>query len=318
LPAFRTPTAHREIFSVPLCLRRNADPGRGIRAPYQAFAGWLERTPADRIAQKRDEAERAFHRVGITFAVYGEDSGMERLIPFDLVPRIIAADEWRILDRGLKQRVQALNAFLGDIYHDQAILKAGVVPSERVLGNVQYRREMHGMKVPGGIYAHIAGIDIVRAGAGEFYVLEDNLRVPSGVSYMLENRKMMMRLFPELFSTQRIRPVQHYPDLLLANLPCVAPDGEERADGRRAHAGRTQFRLLRACVPRTANGGRAGRGGRTSSSRTRPSTCARRAGRSVCTSSTAASMTTSWTRARFAPIRCSGVRACSRRTAPAA
>ena len=203
-------------------------PDGEIRASYQAFAGWLERTPPDRIAQKRDEAERAFHRVGITFAVYGENAGTERLIPFDLVPRIISAEEWRVLDRGLKQRVQALNAFLSDIYHEQAILKSSVIPPERVLANSQYRREMHGMDVPGGVYAHIAGVDIVRAGAGEFYVLEDNLRVPSGVSYMLENRKMMMRLFPELFSTQRIRPVQHYPDLLLANLHAVAPAGEER------------------------------------------------------------------------------------------
>ena len=157
----------------------------GIRPPYQAFAGWLDRTPADRIAQKREEAERAFHRVGITFAVYGEEAGTERLIPFDLVPRIISGDEWKVLDRGLKQRVQALNAFLHDIYHGHAILKAGVVPAERVLANTQYRSEMQGIDVPGGIYAHIAGVDLVRAGAGEFYVLEDNLRVPSGVSYML-------------------------------------------------------------------------------------------------------------------------------------
>ena len=203
-------------------------PDGEIRPQYRAFAGWLERTSEDRIAQKREEAERAFHRVGITFAVYGEDSGTERLIPFDIVPRIIPADEWRLLDRGLKQRVQALNAFLHDVYHDQAILKAGVVPTERVLGNAQYRAEMQGMDVPGGIYAHIAGVDVVRAGAGEYYVLEDNLRVPSGVSYMLENRKMMMRLFPELFATQRIRPVQHYPDLLLENLHGMAPAGEER------------------------------------------------------------------------------------------
>ncbi len=199
-----------------------------IRPAYQGFSGWLERTPPDRIAQKREEAERAFHRVGITFAVYGEQKGAERLIPFDLVPRIISADEWKVLDRGLKQRVQALNEFLRDVYHEQAILKAGIVPPERVLSNAQYRREMQGIDVPGGIYAHIAGIDVVRAGEGEFYVLEDNLRVPSGVSYMLENRKMMMRLFPELFATQRIRPVQHYPDLLLENLRGLAPAGEER------------------------------------------------------------------------------------------
>jgi len=203
-------------------------PDGQVRSHYAAFAGWLERTPEARIAQKREEAERAFHRVGITFAVYGEQSGTERLIPFDLVPRIIAADEWKLLDRGLKQRVQALNAFLHDIYHEQAILAAGVVPRERVLGNAQYRAEMQGMDVPGGIYAHIAGIDVVRNDTGQYYVLEDNLRVPSGVSYMLENRKMMMRLFPELFATQRIRPVQHYPDLLLENLYGLAPAGEER------------------------------------------------------------------------------------------
>jgi uncharacterized circularly permuted ATP-grasp superfamily protein len=198
-----------------------------VRPHYQAFSDWLERTAPARIAQKREEAEHAFHRVGITFAVYGEDAGMERLIPFDIVPRIIPTDEWKTLDRGLRQRVQALNAFLHDVYHEQKIIAAGVVPRERVVGNSQYRPEMQGMDVPGGIYAHVAGVDIVRAGEGEYYVLEDNLRVPSGVSYMLENRKMMMRLFPELFATQRIRPVQHYPDLLLENLHAVAPAGEE-------------------------------------------------------------------------------------------
>ncbi|MBK7590341.1 MAG: circularly permuted type 2 ATP-grasp protein [Betaproteobacteria bacterium] len=197
------------------------------RSHYLPFSGWLEKTPPARIAQKRDEAERAFHRVGITFAVYGEDGGAERLIPFDIVPRIIPADEWKLLERGLRQRVQALNLFLHDIYHEQAILKAGRLPAERVLNNAQFRPEMRGMDVPGGIYAHIAGVDVVRAGEGEYYVLEDNLRVPSGVSYMLENRKMMMRLFPELFATQSIRPVQHYPDLLLENLRTVAPSGEE-------------------------------------------------------------------------------------------
>jgi len=198
-----------------------------VRPHYQPFATWLAQTPAARIAQKREEAERAFHRLGITFAVYGEDSGTERLIPFDIVPRIIPASEWTMLERGLKQRVQALNAFLHDIYHDQKILAAGRVPAERVLGNSQYRIEMQGIKVPGNIYAHIAGVDLVRAGEGEWYVLEDNLRVPSGVSYMLENRRMMMRLLPELFAAQSIRPVQHYPDMLLKNLHAVSPAGED-------------------------------------------------------------------------------------------
>ena len=199
-----------------------------VRAHYQAFSDWLKRTPEAKVAQKREEAERAFHRVGITFAVYGEDAGTERLIPFDIVPRIIPAAEWHVLQQGLKQRVAALNAFLHDIYHDQNIVKAGMIPAERVLGNAQYRPEMQGMDVPGGTYAHIAGVDVVRAGEGEYYVLEDNLRVPSGVSYMLENRKMMMRLFPELFATQSIRPVEHYPDLLLENLRAVAPAGVEK------------------------------------------------------------------------------------------
>jgi len=199
-----------------------------IRLHYRFFADWLERTPPEHIAQKRWEAERLFHRVGITFAVYGEQSGTERLIPFDLVPRIIPASEWQRLEAGLVQRVRALNLFLRDIYHEQSILGAGVIPAECVLGNAQYRREMVGVHVPGGIYAHVAGIDVVRAGRGEYFVLEDNLRVPSGVSYMLENRKMMMRLFPELFATRSIRPVHHYPDSLLENLHAVAPAGEER------------------------------------------------------------------------------------------
>ena len=199
-----------------------------IRPHYRRFADWLESTPPQRIAQKREEAERLFHRVGITFAVYGEDAGTERLIPFDVVPRIVPSHEWDALEAGLAQRVRALNLFLHDIYHEQAILRAGIVPAERVLGNAQFRREMIGVDVPGGIYAHVAGIDVVRDERGAYCVLEDNLRVPSGVSYMLENRKMMMRLFPELFATQSIRPIQHYPDVLLESLHAVAPAGRER------------------------------------------------------------------------------------------
>jgi len=196
-----------------------------LRPHYQPFAQWMESTAAEIIARKREEADLAFHRVGITFAVYGEDAGKERLIPFDIVPRIIPADEWARMAAGLKQRVKALNAFLHDIYHDQEILKAGRIPARQVLDNVLYRKEMVGIDLPGQVYAHIAGIDLVRAGQGEYYVLEDNLRTPSGVSYMLENRRMMMRLFPELFSRQAVAPVEHYPDLLLDNLRAVAPAG---------------------------------------------------------------------------------------------
>ena len=204
-------------------------PDGQTRGHYASYAHWLDSTPPEVIARKREEAELAFHKVGITFAVYGEEGGTERLIPFDIVPRIIPADEWRMVEAGLRQRVKALNAFLHDIYHDQEILKAGRIPTEQVLGNALFRREMVGVDLPGQIYAHIAGIDIVRADngnkSGEYYVLEDNLRTPSGVSYMLEDRKMMMRLFPELFARQAIAPVEHYSDLLLENLRAMAPPG---------------------------------------------------------------------------------------------
>jgi uncharacterized circularly permuted ATP-grasp superfamily protein len=196
-----------------------------VRAHYCEFAHWLALQPPDVIAQKRAEAELIFQRVGITFAVYGDDAGKERLIPFDIIPRVIDAAEWKHLQAGLVQRVTALNKFLHDVYHDQDILKAGIIPREQILNNAQYRPAMQGINVPSDIYAHIAGVDIVRAGEGEFYVLEDNLRVPSGVSYMLEDRKMMMRLFPDLFARNRVAPVDHYPDLLLDNLRDVAPQG---------------------------------------------------------------------------------------------
>ncbi|HWJ07177.1 MAG TPA: circularly permuted type 2 ATP-grasp protein [Steroidobacteraceae bacterium] len=196
-----------------------------VRPPYAHYSDWLIRQAEDSLRQKRAEADSLFHRVGITFAVYGEQDGNERLIPFDVVPRILAADEWRKLAAGLRQRVQALNAFLADIYHDQEILRAGLLQPEQVYCNPQYRPEMQGFEVPGHVYAHIAGIDVVRAGAGEFYVLEDNLRVPSGVSYMLEDRKMMMRLFPELFALNRVAPVEQYPDRLLDTLRQAAPAG---------------------------------------------------------------------------------------------
>ncbi len=199
--------------------------GAKTRTHYQGFDRWLSEQPADIVARKRVEADLMFRRVGITFAVYGSEAGTERLIPFDIIPRIIPAAEWETLKQGLRQRVQALNLFIHDIYHEQNIVRAGVMPAEQVFRNAQYRPEMQGITVPSDIYAHIAGIDIVRAGAGEFYVLEDNLRVPSGVSYMLEDRKMMMRLFPELFARHKVAPVAHYPDLLLDMLRSVAPQG---------------------------------------------------------------------------------------------
>ena len=202
-----------------------------VRAHYQLYSQWLQRQPNASMQARREEAEMIFRRVGITFAVYGakdeDGAGTERLIPFDLIPRIIPAHEWAIMEKGLVQRVTALNRFIHDVYHGQEILKAGIVPSEQIFQNAQFRPEMMNVDVPGNIYSHISGIDIVRApdatGAGEYYVLEDNLRVPSGVSYMLEDRKMMMRLFPDLFNQHRVAPVAHYPDLLLETLRASAP-----------------------------------------------------------------------------------------------
>ena len=209
------------------------DSTKAVRKHYLGYEKWLAEQSAPTMQARREEAEMIFRRVGITFAVYGakdeDGAGTERLIPFDLIPRIIPAHEWTTMEEGLVQRVTALNRFIHDIYHDQEILRAGVIPAEQVLRNAQFRPEMMGVNVPGKVYSHISGIDIVRApnaqGLGEYYVLEDNLRVPSGVSYMIEDRKMMMRLFPELFARNRVAPVAHYPDLLLETLRAMAPAG---------------------------------------------------------------------------------------------
>jgi uncharacterized circularly permuted ATP-grasp superfamily protein len=195
------------------------------RPHYGTFHTWLGNQSQALMSLKRAEADLIFRRVGITFAVYGDDLGAERTIPFDQVPRIFTAKEWADLETGLRQRVTVLNHFIHDVYHDEAIIKAGIIPAEQVFNNAQYRPEMRHVEVPRNIYAQIAGIDIVRAGEGEFYVLEDNLRVPSGVSYMVEDRKMMMRLFPDLFQRYRVAPVEHYPDLLLECLKSVKPEG---------------------------------------------------------------------------------------------
>lgn len=188
------------------------------RAHYQDFSRWLAHTPPELLAQRRREADLLFHRAGITFTLYGDEQDTERLIPFDIIPRSIPASEWSLIERGCIQRVNALNLFLADIYHDQRIIKAGIIPADQVLGNEGYQKAMVGLDLHRGIYSHISGVDLVRDGEGTYYVLEDNLRTPSGVSYMLEDRKMMMRLFPEVFAKQRIAPVDHYPNLLLKTL----------------------------------------------------------------------------------------------------
>lgn len=193
------------------------------RRPYEAVAEWLATQTRGSIRKKQEEADAIFRRLGITFAVYGEGGSNERLIPFDLIPRVLSAREWRSLERGIEQRVRALNAFLYDIYHRQDIVRAGRIPAEMINQNEAFLPEMVGFDPPRNIYAHIIGTDIVRTGENEFFVLEDNLRTPSGVSYMLENREAMMHLFPELFSAHRVRPVEHYPELLRQTLESVAP-----------------------------------------------------------------------------------------------
>ena len=205
-------------------------PDGKAREAYGRLARWLKDAPSELLSSRRSQAELLFRRIGITFAVYGDKDATERLIPFDLVPRIFERAEWQRLETGLVQRVKALNLFLADVYGAREILRAGVVPSDLVYRNPAYRPEMVGHKTPHGVYVHIAGIDIVRVDDTDFYVLEDNARTPSGVSYMLENREVMMRLFPELFQTHRVAPVENYPDALLATLRSVAPGTASAAD----------------------------------------------------------------------------------------
>jgi uncharacterized circularly permuted ATP-grasp superfamily protein len=197
--------------------------GGGIRAPYAGIGEWVAAMPAELRSLKQAEAEELFRRIGITFAVYGEGGDPDRLIPFDMFPRIFAAAEWARLERGIKQRARALNAFLVDVYGRGEIVRAGRIPAALVYRNAAYERACSGFMPPKGVYSHIVGIDIVRTGPDQFYVLEDNCRTPSGVSYMLENREIMMRMFPDLFRANRIQPVDRYPELLRRTLASVAP-----------------------------------------------------------------------------------------------
>ncbi|MEZ5985208.1 MAG: circularly permuted type 2 ATP-grasp protein [Hyphomonas sp.] len=194
-----------------------------VRAPYAAYSNWLQEMSRPALLKKSAEAQAFFRRTGITFNVYGEAEADERLIPFDLVPRIIGAGEWANLVRGIEQRVKAINAFLHDIYHRQEIIRAGRVPERLIRENDAFLPKMIGMDPPGGIYTHIVGVDLVRTGPNEFYVLEDNARTPSGVSYMLENRETMLKMFPELFSHIKVQPVQQYPTMLRRSLERCGP-----------------------------------------------------------------------------------------------
>src|SRR5215475_13181914 len=194
-----------------------------VRPTYAGLDQWLGDLSPDVLDRRRREAELLFRRIGITFAVYGEAESTERLIPFCVVPRILAAREWETVKRGLEQRTKAINLYIKDIYSKREVLRAGIVPEDLVFQNPVFRPEMNGQRVPHDIYVFIAGIDVVRVDSDTFYVLEDNARTPSGVSYMLENREIMLRLFPDLFARHRVAPVENYPDELLATLKSVAP-----------------------------------------------------------------------------------------------
>ena len=194
-----------------------------VRDVYGPIQRWLDESPPELLEARRRQAEILFRRIGITFAVYGASEATERLIPFDIVPRVISQAEWAKLERGLAQRVQALNLFLADLYGPQECVRAGVVPEELIWRNPHFRLEAVRRAPPHGVYVHVAGIDVVRTGEDSFHVLEDNVRTPSGVSYMLENREAMLRLFPELLERQRVAPVETYTDALLATLRSVAP-----------------------------------------------------------------------------------------------
>ncbi len=198
--------------------------GDVVRKPYASYDSWFANQDPARLREKMDDAELVFRKTGITFAVYGQEEAAERIIPFDIVPRILSGREWRRLTQGIEQRVVALNAFLDDIYHRQEIIKAGRIPKQLIAGNEAFLPEMVGVRPPAGVYTHIIGVDIVRTGEDDFYVLEDNARTPSGVSYMLENRETMMQLFPELFQKIKVRPVENYPQLLRQSLANVRPE----------------------------------------------------------------------------------------------
>ncbi len=200
-------------------------PDGSVRPAYRGYFQWLSEQDDGAMRRKNFEAESFFRKTGITFNVYGDDDAEERLIPFDMVPRIITAAEWRRLSRGIEQRVRALNAFMHDLYHRQEIIRSGRLPEKLFRNNAAWLPQMVGFTPPGGVYTHITGIDLVRTGPDDFLVLEDNARTPSGVSYMLENRETMMAMFPELFSTVNVRPVSDYPRRLAKSLAACAPAG---------------------------------------------------------------------------------------------
>src|SRR5580700_6696962 len=204
------------------------DDGGVVRPEARLLVDTIESLEEGQLLQCQRAAERLLLQMGITFNVYGDSAGTERIFPFDLIPRIVRGDEWAWIERGLRQRIHALNEFIDDIYHDQKILKDKVIPEEVILSAASYRPQCRGTNPPGRVWCHITGTDLVRHGDGQIYVLEDNLRVPSGVSYVLENRDLMKRTFPRIFEGLHIRPVDAYPGKLLETLESIAPSGLDR------------------------------------------------------------------------------------------
>lgn len=213
--AYKTDNFHDELFL------QSGQP----RASAQLLIDRIEGLPADDLIRRQHAAEAAMMNMGITFAVYGDEQGAEKIIPFDIIPRIIEASDWRVIEQGLKQRVEALNLFIDDIYHDQKILKDKIIPEDVILSAGSFRKQCVGLKPPKGIWCHITGTDLIRDEHGQFFVLEDNLRCPSGVSYVLENRQNLKRTFPRVFEASRVRPVTDYPSRLVETLRHLAPDG---------------------------------------------------------------------------------------------
>ena len=255
--AYLRDTAYDEMF----------DAAGSPRPPYRALHQRLLELPADELRYLQQSAELSFLNQGITFTVYGQEEGTERIFPYDLVPRILTAVEWRTIEQGLTQRITALNLFLKDIYHEGKVLADGVIPRELVYTCRHYRREMRGIRVPRDVYTTVVGTDLVRVGDGRFLVLEDNLRVPSGVSYMLANRQVMKRVFPRLFSNYGVRPVDTYGQALLASLRALAPAHRPDPVIVLLSPGVVQLSLLRAHLPGPADGHSAGRGPRSPGAR---------------------------------------------------
>jgi uncharacterized circularly permuted ATP-grasp superfamily protein len=196
-----------------------------IRPHYAALLEVISSMPREELQRRKQSADVSFLMQGITFTVYGREEGTERIFPYDLIPRLVTGEEWDKIERGLTQRITALNLFLHDVYHEGKILAQGVIPREIVYSCHHFRRQMRGLQVPRNVYVAVAGTDLLRLKSGEYVVLEDNLRVPSGVSYMLTNRRIMKRTLPQLFRNYGVRPIEHYTQALLSTLRSIAPEG---------------------------------------------------------------------------------------------